>query len=138
MAIVDRALDGRVALVTGASRGIGRAIATALGRRGARVCVNYQAREDAARETADAIDGAWTLKFDVADPTAVEAGVKACAEKHGRLDIVVANAGVAIDGLLLRVKDEDWRKTLDVNLTGVFACLRAACRHLLKAKDAGR
>jgi 3-oxoacyl-[acyl-carrier protein] reductase len=142
MAIVDRALEGKVALVTGGSRGIGRAIAVALGGRGATVAVAYQSREDAAKETVGLVEAAggaaFGLQIDVGDVASVEAGVKAAAEKHGRLDIVVANAGIAIDGLLLRVKEDDWRRTLDVNLTGVFACLKAACRHLLKAKEAGR
>src|SRR5262249_12775592 len=76
--------------------------------------------------------------MDLGDVASVEAGVKACAERQGRLDIVVANAGIAIDGLLLRMKDDDWRRTLDVNLTGTYACLRAAGRHPLKAKEGGR
>ncbi|HKA87144.1 MAG TPA: 3-oxoacyl-ACP reductase family protein [Haliangiales bacterium] len=142
MAIVDRALEGKVALVTGASRGIGRAIAVALGKRGATVGVAYQSREDAARDAAALVDAAggagFPLQMDLGDVASVEAGVKACAERQGRLDIVVANAGIAIDGLLLRMKDDDWRRTLDVNLTGTYACLRAACRHLLKAKEGGR
>jgi 3-oxoacyl-[acyl-carrier protein] reductase len=142
MAIVDRALEGKVALVTGASRGIGRAIAVALGRRGATVGVAYQSREEAAREVVALVDAAggtgFPLQMDIGDLASAEAGVKACAERNGRLDIVVANAGIAIDGLLLRLKDDDWRRTLDVNLTGTFGCLKAACRHLLKAKEGGR
>ncbi|MBI4509089.1 MAG: 3-oxoacyl-[acyl-carrier-protein] reductase [Deltaproteobacteria bacterium] len=138
----DKALSGKVALVTGASRGIGRAIAVALGRRGACVVVNYQAREEAARETAEQVRAAggeaMVLPFDVGDTSAVERAVKQVAEQHGRLDILVNNAAVAIDGLLLRLKEEDWRRTLDVNLTSVFACCKAASRHLLKAKEGGR
>jgi 3-oxoacyl-[acyl-carrier protein] reductase len=136
--ISDKALEGRVALVTGASRGIGRAVAAALGARGAKVAVHYAAREDAAREVAQAIPGATIVGFDVADPAAVDAGVKLVAEQHGRLDIVVANAGIAIDGLIMRAKNDDWRRTIDVNLGGVFAVCRAASRYLLKAKEQGR
>jgi 3-oxoacyl-[acyl-carrier protein] reductase len=140
--IVDQALAGKVALVTGASRGIGRAIAVALAARGARVAVNYVAREDAARETVAQVEAkggqASLLPFDCGDAAAVDAGVKQLAEREGRLDIVVANAAVAIDGLLLRVKTEDWQRSVDVNLTGVFALCRAASRYLLKAKEAGR
>ena len=142
MAIVDKALEGKVALVTGASRGIGRAIAVALGGRGATVAVAYHSREDAANETVALVEAAggaaFPLQIDVGAVASIEAGVKAASDKHARLDIVVANAGIAIDGLLLRVKEDDWRRTLDVNLTGVFAFLKAACRHLLKAKGAGR
>jgi 3-oxoacyl-[acyl-carrier protein] reductase len=137
--IKDNALDGKVALVTGASRGIGRACAVALGARGAKVVINYSAREDAARETAALVgERASIAQFDVADPKAVEAAVKKIAEEQGRLDIVVNNAGVAIDGLLLRTKDEDWARSLAVNLGGAFAVCRTASRFLLKAREAGR
>jgi 3-oxoacyl-[acyl-carrier protein] reductase len=138
--IRDQALSGKVALVTGGSRGIGRAIALALGARGAKVVVNYAAREDAARETAGQIeDGRGVVaQFDVADAKAVDAAVKKIAEEQGRLDIVVNNAGIAIDGLLLRVKDDDWARTMAVNLGGAFAVCRTAARYLLKAKEAGR
>ncbi|MSP15883.1 MAG: 3-oxoacyl-ACP reductase FabG [Myxococcales bacterium] len=142
MAIQDQALAEKVALVTGASRGIGRAIAVALGRRGARVFVNYQSREDAAHETCALVIAAGgqasPLQFDVGDAAAVEAGVKRAADEAGRLDILVNNAAVSIDQLLLRFKQEDWQKTLDVNLTGVFAACKAAARHLLKARAGGR
>ncbi len=142
MAIQDQALAEKVALVTGASRGIGRAIAVALGGRGARVFVNYQSREDAAHETCALVIAAGgqasPLQFDVGDAAAVEAGVKRAADEAGRLDILVNNAAVSIDQLLLRFKQEDWQKTLDVNLTGVFAACKAAARHLLKARAGGR
>ncbi len=131
-------LVGTVALVTGASRGIGRAIARRLAREGARVVLNYTANEEAARATlADCPDGLLE-RFDVADSAAVEAAIKGIVERAGRLDILVNNAGVAIDGLLMRVKDDDWKRTLDVNLTGAFFCCRAAARHLLRARDRGR
>lgn len=142
MAIIDKALSGRVALVTGASRGIGRAIAVALGRRGAKVIVNYAAREDAARETAAAVEAAGgqaaISMFDVANSAAVTDAVKAIGKEHGGLDILVNNAGVAVNGLLMRFSDEQWAKALNTNLAGAFHCTRAAATFLLKAKEAGR
>ncbi|HZS38506.1 MAG TPA: 3-oxoacyl-[acyl-carrier-protein] reductase [Polyangia bacterium] len=134
-------MDKRVALVTGASRGIGRAIAIALAGDGLFVIVNYTANEAAAAETLEAIkakggEGALA-RFDVADAAAVDAAVKQIATERGRLDVLVNNAGIAIDGLLLRTKKEDWQHTLDVNLSGAFHCCKAAARYLLKA-DAGR
>ena len=140
--LTDRALAGRVALVTGASRGIGRAIAIALGARGAKVAVNFQSREDAARETAQAIEAAGgqavLAPFDLGDAAAVEAGVKAVADANGGLDILVNNAGIAIDQLLMRAKNDDWQRSLNVNLTGPFVACRAASRYLLKSREAGR
>jgi 3-oxoacyl-[acyl-carrier protein] reductase len=135
-------MDKRVALVTGASRGIGRAIAVALGRDGLHVIVNYTANEAAAREalallTAAGGSGALS-RFDVARAEEVDAAVKKIAEESGRLDVVVNNAGIAIDGLLLRLKEEDWAKVIEVNLTGALHVARAAARHLLKAKEGGR
>jgi len=142
MAITDTALTGKVALVTGGSRGIGRAIAVALGRRGARVIINYAARADAAREAAAAVEAAGgqaaIAAFDVADAAAVTDAIKAIGKDHGGLDILVNNAGVAINGLLLRFSDEQWQKTIAVNLGGAFHCIRAAASLLLRAKAAGR
>ena len=142
MAIIDKALTGKVALVTGASRGIGRAIAVALGARGAKVIVNYAAREDAAREAAAAVEAAGgqaaICGFDVANAAAVTDAIKAIGKDHGGLDILVNNAGVAINGLIMRFSDEQWQRTLTVNLTGAFHCTRAASTLLLRAKQAGR
>jgi 3-oxoacyl-[acyl-carrier protein] reductase len=142
MAINDKALAGRVALVTGASRGIGRAIAIALARRGAKVIVNYASREDAAREAAAAVEAvggqAAISGFDVANSAAVTDAIKAIGKEHGSLDILVNNAGVAVNGLLMRFSDEQWQKTLNTNLAGAFHTTRAAATLLLKAKDAGR
>lgn len=142
MAFNDKALANRVALVTGGSRGIGRAIAIALGRRGAKVIVNYASREDAAREVAAAVDAAGgqgaIAGFDVANATAVSDAIKAIGKEHGGLDIVVNNAGVAVNGLLMRFSDEQWSKVLQTNLAGAFHTTRAAATHLLRAKDAGR
>src|SRR5689334_3610276 len=141
MAITDKALSGRVALVTGGSRGIGRAIAVALGKRGAKVVVNYAGREDAARETAAQVEAAGAkaaiVQFDVAQSDQVNDAIKAIGKDHGGLDIVVNNAGVAINGLLLRFKDEQWDKVLDTNLAGAFHVARAAASLLLRAKEHG-
>src|SRR5437868_11041887 len=142
MAITDKALEGKVALVTGASRGIGRAIAIALGRRGAKVIVNYASREDAAREAAKAVEEvggqAAIAGFDVANGAAVTDAIKGIAKEHGALDILVNNAGVAINGMLMRFSDDAWNKSINTNLGGAFNCTRAAALYVLKAKDAGR
>jgi len=127
----------RVALVTGASRGIGRAIAAALAADGLFVVVNYTANEAAATEVLALIkqaggDGALS-RFDVSDAAQVDAAIKTIAQERGRLDVLVNNAGIAIDGLLLRTKKEDWARTIEVNLSGAFHCAKAAARYLLKS-----
>jgi 3-oxoacyl-[acyl-carrier protein] reductase len=135
-------LAGRVAVVTGASRGIGRSIAIALGRQGARVVLGYAANEAAAAEAAEAVRAAGgtasTKRFDVADAAAVDAAFKEIVAAEGGLHILVNNAGVAVNTLMLGAKDADWKRAIDVNLNGTFYCVRAALRALMKAKDAGR
>ncbi|HEY2730384.1 MAG TPA: 3-oxoacyl-ACP reductase family protein [Polyangia bacterium] len=135
-------LAGRVAVVTGGSRGIGRAIAAALGRAGAKVIINYTANEDAANTAAAAVTAAGgaavTKRFDVADAAAVDAAFKEIIAAEGGLHILVNNAGIAVNTLVLGAKDADWKRALDVNLNGTFHCCRAALRALMKAKDAGR
>jgi 3-oxoacyl-[acyl-carrier protein] reductase len=135
-------LEGKVAVVTGGSRGIGRAIAVALGARGARVVVNYTANEAAAVDTVQMVSaagGAATpLRFDVADAAAVDAAIKNIVTTEGGLHILVNNAGVAVNALTLGSKDADWRRALDVNLGGAINCTRASLRYLMKAKEAGR
>jgi 3-oxoacyl-[acyl-carrier protein] reductase len=135
-------LAGRIALVTGGSRGIGRAIAIALGRAGAKVVINYTANEAAANETAAAVvaagGGAVTKRFDVADSAAVDAAFKEIVAAEGGLHILVNNAGIAVNTLVLGSKDADWKRALDVNLNGTFHCSRAALRSLMKAKENGR
>jgi 3-oxoacyl-[acyl-carrier protein] reductase len=142
MSIVDKALQGKVALVTGASRGIGRAIAMALGKRGAKVILNYASREEAAREAAKAVEDAGgqaaVVGFDVSNSPAVTEAIKQIGKDHGGLDILVNNAGVAINGLLMRFSDDQWGRSLATNLSGAFHCTRAAATLLLRAKDAGR
>jgi len=140
--IIDKALQGRTALVTGGSRGIGRAIAIARGARGAKVIVNYASNEQAARDTATAVEaagGTATISgFDVANSTAVTDAIKGLGKEHGGLDILVNNAGVAINGLLMRFSDDQWDRTMKTNLGGAFHCVRAASTLLLRAKEHGR
>ncbi len=137
-----KSLEGKVAVVTGAARGIGRAIAVSLARRGAKIAVCDvvlgEAAEQAAALCREAGGDAIIRELNVAAPAKVTEVFAEIAQSQGRLDILVNNAGIAIDGLLMRTKDEDWAKTLDVNLSGVFYCCRAAVRHLLKATDGGR
>jgi 3-oxoacyl-[acyl-carrier protein] reductase len=130
---------GKVALVTGASRGIGRAIAVALARGGASVALNYAGNEAAAQEALKLVEAAGAprarlLRFDVADPAACSKAVEEVVAELGGLNILVNNAGIAIDQLLMRVKDEDWKRQLDVNLTGAFNLVRAASRPMMKAR----
>ena len=130
---------GKVALVTGASRGIGRAIAVELARGGASVALNYAGNEAAAAEALALVERAGAprarlLRFDVADPAACQAAVDAVVAELGGLHVLVNNAGVAVDQLVMRLKDEDWRRQLDVNLTGAFYLIRAATRPMMKAR----
>ncbi|MDZ4694183.1 MAG: 3-oxoacyl-ACP reductase FabG [Deltaproteobacteria bacterium] len=135
-------LEGRVAVVTGASRGIGKACALALGARGATVVVNFTANEAAAVEVANTIQNAGSKaivkRFDVSNSEAVNAAMKEIVAECGGVDILVNNAGISINGLTLGAKDEDWQRALAVNLTGPFNCTRAALRPLMKAKQNGR
>src|SRR4051812_32727961 len=121
-------LTGKVALVTGGSRGIGRATALALAKRGAHVVVNYVRGEEEARRVVREIEEgggkAEALAFDVANMQATEDAIVALAKRLGRLDILVANAGIAIDGLVVRVKEEDIDRMLSVNVKGAIACAR--------------
>jgi 3-oxoacyl-[acyl-carrier protein] reductase len=131
-------LDDKVALVTGGSRGIGRAIAEALAAQGATVVVNYLRGEAEAQEVAKAITAkggkAEIAGFDVADAAACEDAIAGLAKKHGRLDIAVSNAGISIDGLILRLKPEDITRTLNVNVGGAFAVARAATKVMMRAR----
>jgi 3-oxoacyl-[acyl-carrier protein] reductase len=129
-------LSQRVALVTGASRGIGRATARLLAARGAHVVA--AARGDHAAATADEIAAAGgraeALALDVTDAAAIEQGISGVVAAHGRLDILVSNAGIARDQLLLRMKRDDWDAVIATNLTAAFALTQAALRPMLKQR----
>ena len=130
-----------VAVVTGASRGIGRAIALVLAAQGAKVVVNYanspEAAEAVVKEIQDFGGGAIAIKADVSQASEVEAMIEQVMAKWQRIDVLVNNAGITRDGLLLRMKLEDWQKVIDLNLTGVFLCTKAVSKIMLKQK-AGR
>jgi 3-oxoacyl-[acyl-carrier protein] reductase len=131
-------LAGQVAIVTGGSRGIGRAIAVRLAREGATVAVTYVQQAAAAEETVRTIEAAGgkaaSFGFDVGDAGAVASEVMAITDRFGRLDVLVNNAGVAADGLVLRYKEADWERVLGTNLTGVFLCTKAALRTMVRAR----
>lgn len=134
-------LEGRRALVTGGSRGIGRAICIELARAGASVAVNYNASEDAAREVVAAIGAeggnAVPLPGNIAESDQAGDLVKAAAAELGGLDILVNNAGITRDGLLMRMSEDDWDIVQRTNLRGVFAVTKASMRQLLRS-EAGR
>ncbi|WAL62716.1 3-oxoacyl-[acyl-carrier-protein] reductase [Thermocoleostomius sinensis] len=132
-------LQDQIALVTGASRGIGRATALALAAEGAKVVVNYASSNTAADAVVQEImamgGDAIALQADVAQSDQVDALFNAVMEKWGRLDVLVNNAGIARDTLLLRMKLEDWQAVIDLNLTGVFLCTKAASKVMLKQRS---
>jgi 3-oxoacyl-[acyl-carrier protein] reductase len=134
-----QALKDKVALVTGASRGIGRAIALALAGEGAAVVINYasssQAAEQVVAEISAAGGQAIAVAGDVSKADQVEALVQAAMDKWGRVDILVNNAGITRDTLLLRMSPEDWQAVIDLNLTGVFFCTRAVSKIMLKQRS---
>ena len=132
-------LKDQVALVTGASRGIGKAIALALAAEGASVVVNYTSSQDAAQALVETIvkagGKALAIKANVAQPEQVEALVKETLAQLGRIDILVNNAGITRDTLLLRMKLEDWQAVINLNLTGVFLCTQAVSKSMLKQRS---
>lgn len=129
-------LNGKSAVVTGASRGIGRAISLVLAEKGADVVVNFAGREDAAATVADEIRAmgrrALVFQADVSDSARAAALIKAAVEEFGRVDILVNNAGITRDNLVLRMKDEEWDAVLQINLKGAFNCAKAAARPMVK------
>ncbi|MEI8256056.1 MAG: 3-oxoacyl-ACP reductase FabG [Deltaproteobacteria bacterium] len=131
-------LTGRTAIVTGGSRGIGRACCLALAQQGAYVAINYASNDAAAAETLEKVRAAGgegeLMKFDAADAEAVTKAVDDLHKRRGALHIAVANAGIAIDKLLLRVKDEDLAKTMATNLNGAVYLARASIRHMMKPR----
>ena len=130
-------LQEQVALVTGASRGIGRTVARRLARAGTHVAVNFVRNLAAAEETVQLITAAGgraeALQFDVADFDAVHEAVARLVGRRGRCDILVNNAGMTVDGLLLRLKPADWDQVMAVNLRGTFNCTKAVARSMLRA-----
>lgn len=131
-------LDGKVAIVTGGSRGIGRAIAVDLAKAGCKVIVNYAGNVAAAQEVKELIEAnggtALLIQADVSDAEAVENLVKQTMDAYGRIDILVNNAGITRDNLLMRMKEADWDAVLDTNLKGVFHCTKAVSRIMMKQK----
>lgn len=131
--------EGRVALVTGASRGIGAAVALRLAAEGASVAVNYAGRVDAASAVVTAIeeaDGtAIAVQADVSDPAACAALVDATIARFGQIDILVNNAGITRDGLLVRMSDEDWQSVIDTNLSGAFYLSRSVGKLMMKQRS---
>jgi len=130
--------DGKIALVTGSSRGIGKAIAVELARAGAFVFINYVRNEKAARETLEIVEGyggrGSLLRFNVSDFDAVQDAIRNITEEKGRIDILVNNAGITLDGIFVRTKPEEWDNVIDINLKGVFNCCRTAVRYMMKQR----
>jgi len=132
-------LTGRAALITGSSRGIGRATALLLARQGASIAVNYLRNEDAAKEVLETIRSyegqAIIVQGDVTDPEQAERVVNTAHESFGRLDILVNNAGFNRDTLLLRMSVQDWDEVMSTNLRAAFLCTKAALRYMLKQRS---
>ncbi len=132
-------LEGKTALVTGGSRGVGRSVCLALSERGAFVAVNYRTREQEALYTAEAMKqhrgGSMLVPFDVGDPAAVERGVAKVLAERVRIDILVNNAGITRDGLIGRMKDADWQQVLETNLRGAFNVCRAVTKTMIRHRS---
>ena len=131
-------MSDKIAIVTGGSRGIGAAIAKKLASRGMTVIINYCGSEDRALAVKSEIEAAGgqaeAWRCDVSDCGQCESFVKAVMEKYGRIDVLVNNAGITRDGLMMRMSDEDFSRVIDTNLKGTFYMMRFASRHMLKAK----
>lgn len=129
---------GKVALVTGASRGIGRAVALKLSHMGAYVYINYVQNKAAAQETLWKVtDGGGEgriCRFDVSDFNESRTALKNIVDEKGRIDILINNAGISNDGLIVRIKEDDWNRIIDTNLKGVFNCCRATARYMIKQR----
>ena len=131
-------LDGKVALVTGASRGIGRAVAIRLAKSGAKIAVNYAGNQAAAEEVKQIIEQnggkAILVQADISNAESVDAMVAAVMEAFGRIDILVNNAGITRDTLLMRMKEADWNAVIQTNLTGVFYVTKAVSKIMMKQR----
>lgn len=131
-------LDGKVAVVTGGSRGIGKAISITLGKLGASVVVNYSNNSEAALEVTREIETlgsqAVAIGGSVTNPSVANKLIEGAIENFGKVDILVNNAGITRDNLIMRMKDDEWQKVIDTNLTGVFNCTRAAIRPMMKQR----
>ncbi|MDP4083003.1 MAG: 3-oxoacyl-[acyl-carrier-protein] reductase [Bacillota bacterium] len=132
-------LEGQAALVTGASRGIGREIALELARLGANVAVNYAGSEDKANRVVDEIKAlgrdAFAIKCDISNSEEVSFMVKETIDRFGKLDILINNAGITKDNLLMRMKEEEWDDVINTNLKGVFLCTKAVTRQMMKQRS---
>lgn len=132
-------LGGKVAIITGASRGIGRATAIELAKAGAKVVVNYAGNQTAAEQVVSLIKEkggeAIAFKADVSNAEAVDALIKTTQETFGRIDILVNNAGITKDNLLMRMKEEEWDAVINTNLKGIFTCTKAVARSMMKQKS---
>ncbi|KIL50437.1 3-ketoacyl-ACP reductase [Jeotgalibacillus alimentarius] len=131
-------LDGKTAIVTGASRGIGRSIAIELAKNGANVVVNYSGNEEKAKETAQEVESAGSkalvFKADVSNADDVQAMLKETISEFGSIDILVNNAGITKDNLLMRMKEDEWDQVMDINLKSVFLTTKAAARPMMKQR----
>ena len=136
---MERMLTDRVAIVTGASRGIGRAVAEELAANGASVVVNYLSNETAAAEVVQVIEEAGgvalALQADVSDFKAAQELIKGTIKGYGQIDILVNNAGATRDKLILMMKEADWDTVLDTNLKSMFNCSKAALRPMLRRRE---
>ena len=135
----NKILSDKVALVTGASRGIGKAIAISLGKLGAEVIVNYSASDSSAEEVAKSINdkggSSYKLKFDVSDEESVNKAVNQIIRDSGKIDILINNAGITRDGLLMRMKASQWDEVLNTNLKGVFLCTKNVSKFMIKQRS---
>lgn len=132
-------LDGKVALVTGASRGIGRAIAILLAKAGALVVINYAGNQKAAQSVESEINSfggkTFLIQSDVSQADSVEKMIKEVVTECGKIDILINNAGITRDSLLMRMKESDWDDVLNTNLKGIFLCTKAVSRLMMKQKS---
>ncbi len=135
----NKVLLGKVALVTGASRGIGRSIALSLGKLGAEVVVNYSSSKEKAEEVVQEIVNlggtSYKLKFDVSEEKSVNDGINHIIKESGNIDILINNAGITRDGLLMRMKSTQWDDVLNTNLRGVFLCTKNVSKFMIKKRS---